>query len=708
MSYRFCAALLVVLQGVIGQAVAQVAQQPDQERGAQLFSSLCAACHGATLTGGEFGPTLQSAAFRSKWVSQPQALLAYIRSRMPPAEPGSLSTEDYSRVVDHILRVNAAASAPAAEGSPQAVAAPATSPKVSLGANPPPAAVFEDDRYRAVSAERRALLDNLTPVTAEMLRNPPEQDWLHWRGTYSNSSFSTLKEINRTNVEKLKPAWSWSLPLGANTAPLVHEGVMFVNAGREVQALDAATGTLLWKYVRELPEQFRGALYNRQKNFAISGDRLYLVTGDRHVIALEMRTGKLVWDTEVVPPEEAGVVLSAGPMVVEDKVLQSTAPGAVCKGGCSLMALDTASGRKLWTLRSIAQSGEPGGDSWNGLPDDRRSGGGIWLPGSYDPQTRLVYYGVGGTYVIAPLVSGAKGKADALYTDSTLAIDPHSGRIVWHYQHQPRDMWDLDEAFERVLVELPVKGKARRLLITTGKLGIVDALDRSNGRFVFSKDLGLQNVVTAIDPVTGARTINPDAIPRAGQPVHVCPSAEGARNWMTTAFNPHTGVMYFPMLETCMDFSWLPTPQSDSTGAADAKKSARNIDVGWVDKPRPDSDGNLGRYAALDLASGKMLWTKRQRAPLSSSLLATDSGLLFGGDRNRMFSALDQQTGETLWQTRLNAVPNASPITYRVNGVQYIAIVAGGGATHDILTRPYTPEIENSAPSTTIWVFAVH
>lgn len=696
MSYRFRAVLFVVLQGVICQAIAQSAQKPDKERDAQLYSSHCAACHGATLAGGGFGPTLQGAEFRSKWADQPQALLAYTRSRMPPAEPGSLSTEEYSRVVDYMLRVNAA------------MAAPASSQKVNLGPNPPAPAAFEDERYRAASAERRALLDKLTPVTAEMLRNPPEQDWLHWRGTYSSSSFSALKEINRSNVGKLKAAWSWSLPLGANTAPLVHGGVMFVNAGREVQALDAATGTPLWKYVRELPDQFRGALYNRQKNFAISGDHLYLVTGDRHVIALDMRTGKLVWDTEVVPLEEPGVVLTAGPIVVEDKVLQGTASGSVCKGGCSLVALDATSGRKLWTLDSIAQSGEPGGDSWNGLPDNRRSGGGIWVPGSYDPQTRLVYYGIGGTYVIAPLVGGAPGKADALYTDSTLAIDPHSGRIVWHYQHLPRDLWDLDEAFERVLVELPSRGKPRHLLITTGKLGIVDALDRSNGRFVFSKDLGLQNVVTAIDPVTGARAINADTIPRAGQSVHVCPSAEGARNWMTTAFNPRTGVMYFPMLESCMDFSWLPASQSDSAGAADEKRPGRSLDVGWVPKPRPGTDGNYGRYAALDLASGKILWTKRQRAPLSSSLLATEGGLLFGGDRSRVFSALDQRTGETLWQTRLNAVPNASPITYRVNGVQYVAIVAGGGATHDILTRPYTPEIENSAPSTTVWAFSVH
>ena len=157
-----------------------------------------------------------------------------------------------------------------------------------------------------------------------------------------------------------------------------------------------------------------------------------------------------------------------------------------------------------------------------------------------------------------------------------------------------------------------------------------------------------------------------------------------------------------------MDFSWLPASPADSAGTADAKRPGRNLDVGWVPKPRPDADGNYGRYAALDLASGKILWTKRQRAPLSSSLLATEGGLLFGGDRNRVFSALDQRTGETLWQTRLNAVPNASPISYRVNGVQYVAIVAGGGATHDVLIRPYTPEIENSAPSTTVWVFSIH
>lgn len=663
-------------------------------RGSAIYGVHCSACHGSGMDGGQFGPPLKGISFHKKWLEiHDDTLLLYISKAMPPANPGSLTAAEYRDIAESIIAANSAM-----------VANADASPARHVGPIPAPDHVFHDEVFRTTTSKRNALLEGLSPVTDEQLSQPKVGDWLTWRGDHSTLSFSPLNDVNRKSVKRLSVSWAWSLPVGTNEiAPLVHDGVMFVQSANEVQALDASNGDLLWKYVRNVAPQFRGSLNSLHRSISIYGDNVYVATADRHVVALEAKTGKLIWDQALVDPKVEGVILSAGPVAVRGKIIQGTSLGMYCKGGCAIFALDAKTGESRWRVGTIAQPEEPGGDTWNNVPAAQRSGGAVWIPASYDPRTGLIYVGTSGTYnvgSIAPVSTGQQsGSSDGLYTNSTLAIDPETGRVEWFHQHFPTEMWDLDEAFERSLIDLAVDGVKRSLVVTIGKIGIMDALDAKTGDFVFARDLGLQNLVTKIDPKTGTRSIDPSLTPAAGRVQSVCPSPEGVRNWLTTAYNPRTNVLFVPMGETCMDYTWQ--PKSDF-------RSDSGIDIGWSVKPRPEFDGNYGRVEAIDLLSRKTLWVKRQRSPLSSSLLSTAGGVVFQGDRDRMFRAMDDRTGESLWSIRLNAVPNSSPISYSVDGKQFVAVVAGGGGLHDMESREITPEIVDATATTTLWVFSLH
>ena len=398
----------------------------------------------------------------------------------------------------------------------------------------------------------------------------------------------------------------------------------------------------------------------------------------------------------------AHLVIDGGPVIARGKVVQGVSGCATYKGGCFIVALDAGSGTEAWRFHTIARPEEPGGDSWNGAPLAERYGGSVWTSGSYDSDLNLLYYGVGQTYDAATLLRphATRGEsADALYTDSTVAINPDTGKLVWYYQHFQRDTWDFDWVFEQSLLDMPVGGTMRKLLVTSGKIGIVDVIDRTNGAYVSSQDLGLQSIVTSIDPTTGRKTVNPEMVPAPFQTKTVCPHSGGARSWPASAIDPTRHVLYLPLEEACMDFTWKPE---------DAAKTAAGVkDIFWVLKPRPDSDGNFGRLEALDLDTGQFIWMKRRRAPELSSLLVTGGGLVFDGDAARTFRASDAQTGVVLWETRLNSVPSATPITYMAAGRQYIAVVAGGGGGHAETWGSLTPEIKSPSNGTSLWVFAV-
>jgi alcohol dehydrogenase (cytochrome c) len=693
-------------------------------RGQAAYGRACVSCHGAALEGSQFGPTLKGEPFAAHWRGRTRtALSEQIRTTMPPRGLGSVSGSAYTDIEAYILQNNGVAPSAGPAAARVVAAAPAPGPTAAQGV--PPDAVpgspqrprmrggENDPQYQATLDARTAKLATLTPVTDAMLLQPPPADWLLWRRSYDAHAYSPLKVIDKSNVARLRTAWSWSLPDSMNEiTPLVHDGVMFVYSGPVVQALDAVTGDLLWQYLRVLPDEFDNGRPSRVKTLAIHGERLFAPTADGHMVALDVRTGRVLWDQEVITdaeramngkPEGVALHLNGGPIVAKGKVIVGVSLGLEnSRGGCFIVGLDVATGKESWRFHTIARPGQPGGDSWNGAPVEERFGGGVWTAGSYDAELDLVYFGVGNTYDAATLLEPRPGAAkvgpnDGLYTDATVALRPETGALVWHYQHHKRDVWDLDWVFEQTVVTLPVDGKPRKLVVTSGKPGIFDAVDAATGAWVFSKDMGLQNLVTAIDPATGEKSINPAVQPEAGKPKLLCPSAVGARNWPATATNPETGILYVPMMESCTDYTYAPR------SAAETAKGGTDMRFG----PRqpPGTDGQYGRLAALNLQTREILWTHRQRVPIAGAALLTAGGLLFNGDLDRNFYAYDQGTGAVLWRTRLNAAPESFPITYAVNGRQYVAVVAGGGSAFGAAGRGLVPEMKSAAAGVTLFVF---
>ena len=583
-----------------------------------------------------------------------------------------------------------------------ALAAATLSAKAEAQGFSMPAIVNHDGVYEDAVKTRTDTLANLTPLTDAAMRAPAKGDWVMQRRTYDAQGFSPLSQINRANAARLTSAWTWSLAVSPNEiTPVAHDGVLFVASGGRIEALDGATGAVLWRYVRPristataAGHTLRGiALYD---NLVIAG------TPDGHDIALDMKTGKPVWDHEVVPATDRGPRLDAAPMVAHGKVIQGVSNCNAIKGGCWIVGLDAKTGNEVWKFNTIARPGQPGGDSWNGHPVEERFGGSVWNSGSYDPDLNLVYIGVAQTYDAGTLLeaNAQKGEsADGLYMDSTLALDPDTGKLVWHYQHFNREIWDYDWAFERVLIDLPFKGRERKMSVTAGKIAIFDAVDRTNGQYLFSHDMGVQNLVKSIDPVTGRKIIDPQFEPVSGKTVSLCPHSGGAKNWLATSYNASSHVLYVPLVESCQDFTY--------TARSADKVAAGGSDLGFVVKARPDTDGNFGRVDAIDLSTGKRLWSRRGRPPQSSSLLATAGDLVFEGARDRQFRALDAKTGKALWSFGLNAAPSSTPITYIAHGQQYVAVVSGGGNPHDITWRDMTPEITDPSDGVTLWVFKV-
>lgn len=731
-----CAAVAVLVGGaavvVSAQAPASANKalysQAQAARGLAIFVSRCAVCHGSELTGGGGSPPLKGPDFLFAWSQKTtKDLVDYISVNMPPGQANSLAVQEYEDVTAYILGANGFPSGPAPL-SPAASQPIGDAPQAAdqpRQASPPPAihpvegasgrpvapegqeqagAVNADaDYYRIVEA-RRTRLASLSSVTDAMLAKPADGDWLTWRRTYAGLGFSPLTKINRKNAGQLITAWSWSLPVSPNAiTPLAHDGILFVYSANRVQALDGANGDLLWQYTRALPPALGGGVGYSLRNIAIYEDKLFVPTADGHMVALDVKTGKVVWDKQIVPDDAAGVRLTGGPTVVRGKVIQGTTTCFTYKGGCFITALDARTGAEAWRFYTIARPGEPGGDTWNGAPLNERYGGAVWTSGSYDPELNLYYIGTGQTYDTGTLLQSrgdsAGHTADALYTDTTLALDPDTGKLKWHYQHFQRDVWDFDWVFERSLVTLNIGGRQRKVSLTAGKLGIFDAVDRISGEYLLSRDVGLQSLVSAIDPKTGIKQVNPALLPESSVAKPICPHAGGARSWPATAVDPVSKVAYVPLVESCMDFIWTPRDA--------ARTAAGGMDIRWELKARPNSDGRFGQVQAVNIETGRVLWANRRRAPQSSSILATAGGLVFEGGRDRRFRALDNATGKTLWETRLSAVPSSTPITYSAGGRQYVAVVAGGGNAHDASWPILTPEIENPQGATTLWIFAL-
>ncbi|MGH9717439.1 MAG: PQQ-binding-like beta-propeller repeat protein [Candidatus Acidiferrales bacterium] len=666
-------------------------------QGRQAYAASCAGCHGQNLNGGEFASALAGATFTQNWGGKSaDTLFSYVCTKMPPDKAGSLSANNCAQLVAFILERNGVQ--PAATPLPVDVkalekmsiprgATQRSAPMMPLSPLAPPIPVVKLPDPLAT----------IRPVTDTLLDNPPASEWLLWRRTYDDKGFSPLKQINTSNVRDMRVLWAWSLPNGPDEmTPLEHDGVLFIDSyGDHVQALNAATGDLLWEYDRHLPNDVR---QKNKRNMAIYGDRLYVPTSDDHMVALDVKTGDVVWDQPLADYTK-GWQITGGPLVAKGKVMQGIAGQA--PGGCWIVALDAETGKPAWKFYTIARPGQFGGNSWNGLPVDKRSGASVWTAGSYDPALNLAYFGTGQTYDTGPmlrLVHEPGVTNDGLYEDTTLAIDPDTGKLVWHFQHIQNDQWDLDWAFEQQLIDLPVNGTTRKLVVTSGKMGIYEGMNAATGKFIFAKDLGLQNVVASINPKTGKATINPEVVLGDGKPHLICPHPGGGRNWLATSYDTETKILYVPMVESCMDL--IPAPKGERG----------NLTSGydWFVRPRPGSDGKYGRVEAFNLETKKPVWIDRQRAPQSTCILATAGGLVFAGALDRNLKAYDAATGKTMWHVRLNDVPSSCPISYGVGGRQYVAVVVGGGGPQTATFPVLVPEIQNPpGHGAEIWVFAL-
>ncbi len=515
------------------------------------------------------------------------------------------------------------------------------------------------------------LLNGLTPVSDAMLRSPPAQDWLIWRGSYASQGFSALDQINTQNVAQLTQAWRVPLDAGSNMAtPLVHDGVMYLLSTQDtVLALDARTGASLWTYKHPL-----AIPANPKIGLALAGDRVLVPTSDMHILALDSKTGTLIWD-HAITDRSAGPVpmsLRSSPVIAGGKVIQGIT-ATMAPGGGFIVAIDLMTGEESWRFYTVARPDGPGGNTWNDLPLNQRSGGSVWVPGSYDAELDLVYFGAAPTYDTASLLHAVDKPGvsnDGLYTNSTLALRPATGELVWHYQHVANDQWDLDWVYERQVVEISVNGAPRKVVFTAGKMALYDVLDAATGAYLFSVDMGLQNIITAVDPVTGAKTIDPLSTPNPETSVLLCPFAAGGRNWLSGAVNPHSKIVYLPIAEVC--FNGGPTGGQSilSTGAP------------MVPQPLPDSDGKFGRLQAFNLETRELLWDFREAVTPASGALATAGGLVFVGALDKSFKAFDDATGTVLWQTDAGDIPASFPITYAVDGRQYVAVVVGQPSLH--------------------------
>jgi alcohol dehydrogenase (cytochrome c) len=689
-----------------GQGVAGPFTQAQVEAGRQAYSADCAQCHNPDLTGTNDSPQLAGDAFIGAWKGRTtQALYNKISKTMPSGQGGSLDEATYTAITAYILHANGASAGSAAftPDTTAGIGAIASGKVPGDVLHPPTMSAFA----RATAGERVATpgsfmlpgkfglsleghIQNYEPVTEAMMNNPPDGDWLMFRRNYQGWSFSPLKQINTANVGSLQLKWMWSLPENGTMeiTPLVHSGVLFIwGTGNTIQALDAKSGELLWEN-RLGPGPRRpgpGPSTEETRSMGLWGNNLYVNTPFGMVYALDARSGKEVWKTSIVDNKPGIGWSTGGVIIIKGHVLvgMTNCGRPKTDDHCYISAYDAASGKRDWKFVTTALTGQPGGDSWGDLPDNMRKGGETWIAGTYDPELNTTYWG---TAQAKPWRRDLRGSSSGAtdYANSTVALDPETGKMKWWFQHAPGESLDLDEVFERVLID---HGE-QKTLMTIGKAGILWKLDRVTGKFIDARETVFQNIWDDIDRKTGMPRYRKDIVDqKVEQWLSSCPGPEGGHDWQATSYHQPTDTLIIPLSQSCVFML--------------GNGSQTYFEM-------PGSGGNMGRLSAYRTADLKPLWSFQQRAPFLTSVVSTAGNVAFVGDFDRIFRAVDVTTGKTLWKTRLGTTVQGFPISFSVDGKQYIAVTTAlGGGSPEMKPGTMLTEVHRPPNGYNLFVFGL-
>ena len=554
------------------------------------------------------------------------------------------------------------------------------------------------DAGHAVGNSTLALIPGEAPqvtsgVNYERIRQARSepQNWLTYYGAYDGQRYSALDQINTENVGRLTPVWVFQcgavgLQAGATTyafeaAPIVVDGVMYITGWDGwCWALDAVTGQELWRYRHAIPFDVSLCCGNVNRGVAVAHGKVFYVSQNAHLIALDAANGKCVWD-KVYGDVRAGESATVAPLIIKDKVIVGSSGGEFGVRG-HLDAFDIDSGEHQWRCYTVPKPGEPGSETW---PADgeawARGGANCWLTGTYDPELNLLYVGTGNP---APDFDGEVRPGDNLYTDSLVAVDPDVGEIRWHYQYNPHDVWDYDSISEHILFEL----EGRKVLAHFDKNGYGFILDRTDGQLI--------RVFPFVDRITWGEItpdgkVTPKMFPeKEGEPVHFWPGPAGGKEWTHAAYSPDTGLLYVPVQEV----------------GATATRRRREFKEGipyWGAGVAVDIEDAYGSVSAFDPATGQEAWRWRNETPICASVLATGGGLVFAGEPTGEFNALNARTGEQLWQFQCGSGHHSSPTTYSVGGRQYIAVPSGWGGW----IEGFNPGMLGAPHGAALFVFAL-